>query len=75
MHCLEHRLMKGLTKISAFVVLLVALGLLAFANWLPALMFLPVAGGLFMLDPAMFSSTKPNRDQHHSLEFKSNYRE
>ena len=67
--------MKDLTKISALVVLLVALGLLAFANWLPALMFLPVAGGLFMLDPAMFSSKKPNQDQRHSLGFKSHYHE
>lgn len=75
MHCLERRQMKDLTKIAAFVVLLAAIGLLAFANWLPALMFLPVAGGLFMLDPAMFSSKKPNQDQHHSLGFKSNYRE
>lgn len=48
--------MKDITKISALVILLVAFGLLALANWLPALLFLPVAGGLFMVDPATFSS-------------------
>lgn len=42
-------------KASALVVLLVALGLLAFAQWLPALLFLPVGVGLLMWDGRTFS--------------------
>jgi hypothetical protein len=51
-------------RVSALVVLLAALGLLAFAQWLPALLFLPVGTGMLMWDGRTFStpsSTNPNR--------------
>lgn len=40
---------------SAWVVLLVALGLLAFAQWLPALMFLPVGAAMLLWNGRSFS--------------------
>ena len=47
--------MKKFSRISAIVVLVLALSLLAFTQWVPALLILPVAGGLYALDPAMRS--------------------
>lgn len=39
------------SNISALIVLLASLALLAFFQWLPALLLLPVAGALFTLNP------------------------
>ena len=39
-------------NIAALVVLIAALVLLGFFQWLPALLFLPVAGGLYAWNPS-----------------------
>lgn len=59
-------MMDKWVRSSALVILLVALGLLAFAQWLPALLFLPVGAGMLMWDGRTFStpySTNPNQQR------------
>ncbi|WP_216698756.1 hypothetical protein, partial [Arthrobacter sp. H41] len=48
-------------RIAALAVLLVALGLLAFAQWLPALAFLPVGTAMLLADGHHFSTAPPRK--------------
>lgn len=50
-------------RIAALAVLLVALGLLAFAQWLPALAFLPVGTAMLLADGHHFSTTPPQKSR------------
>ncbi|WP_026549252.1 hypothetical protein [Arthrobacter sp. Br18] len=55
--------MQKSTRIATLVVLLVALGLLAFAQWLPALAFLPVGTVMLLWDGHHFSTTLPRKSR------------
>lgn len=51
-------------RVAAIVVLLLALGLFAITEWLPALLFLPAAGGALLLNESgMLTSGRPRNDR------------
>ena len=51
-------------RVAAIVVLLLALGLFAITEWLPALLFLPAAGGALLLnETGMLTPGRPRNDR------------
>ncbi|MBG6216917.1 apolipoprotein N-acyltransferase [Arthrobacter sp. CAN_A6] len=50
-------------RIAALAVLLVALGLLAFAQWLPALAFLPAGTAMLLWNGHHFPTTPPQKSR------------
>ena len=55
--------MHNKVRIAAIVVPLLALGLFAVTEWLPALLFLPAAGGALLVDESgMFRPGRPRSD-------------
>lgn len=58
--------MHNKIRVATLIVLLLALGLFAVTEWLPALLFLPAAGGVLLLNEyGTFRPGRTRRDGEH----------